>query len=138
MLHMIKLVVGCATIDELAARMQHERVDGHGFVRTRTMPRQADEILGGGSLYRVMNGTLICRQPIAGFRAITRPDGQPGTLILVTDEIIPVMPRAMRPFQGWRYLKPDDAPADLGNQTASGIENLPPNLRRELADLGLI
>jgi hypothetical protein len=42
-----------------------------------------------------------------------------------------------RAFQGWRYLKPDDAPRDLGTDRAA-LRELPPNLRRELADLGLL
>ncbi|NIE78733.1 DUF1489 family protein [Asaia sp. As-1742] len=140
MLHMIKLVVGCTTLDELAAWMQRgERVEGYGVIRTRTMPKQADEISGQGSLFRVMGGLVLCRQPIMGFRPFTRPDGQLGTHILVTDEIIPVQPRAMRPFQGWRYLKPEDAPIDLGSSpAATGIENLPPALRRSLSELCLI
>jgi len=41
-----------------------------------------------------------------------------------------------RAFQGWRYLKPEDAPADV--RSGSGAEALPPKLRRELADLGLL
>lgn len=137
---MIKLVVGCTTLDELAAWMARgERVEGHGVIRTRTMPKQADEIAGQGSLYRVMGGLVLCRQPISGFRPFTRPDGQLGTHILVTDDIIPVHPRAMRPFQGWRYLKPDDAPLDLGGQSVvSGLEDLPPALRRSLSELCLI
>ncbi|WP_336760581.1 DUF1489 domain-containing protein [Asaia sp. VD9] len=140
MLNMIKLVVGCTTLDELAAWMQRgERVDGYGVIRTRTMPKQADEIAGQGSLYRVMGGLVLCRQPIMGFRPFTRPDGQLGTHILVNDEIIPVQPRAMRPFQGWRYLKSEDAPGDLGSSAAvSGLEALPPALRRSLSELCLI
>ncbi|RUV49758.1 DUF1489 family protein, partial [Mesorhizobium sp. M7A.F.Ca.MR.228.00.0.0] len=39
--------------------------------------------------------------------------------------------------QGWRCLKPADAPLDLGKGKAGLIE-MPPKLRRELADLGLL
>ena len=41
-----------------------------------------------------------------------------------------------RAFQGWRYLKPEDAPRDLGDRAA--LRELPPELRRDLADLGLL
>jgi hypothetical protein len=44
----------------------------------------------------------------------------------------------MRPFQGWRYLSHDDAPADLGRASAAGIAAMPEPLRRELRDLGLL
>ena len=42
-----------------------------------------------------------------------------------------------RAFQGWRYLKPTDAPADLGKGREDCVE-MPPKLRRELAELGLL
>ncbi|GAJ27667.1 DUF1489 family protein [Acidomonas methanolica] len=140
MLHLIKLAVGCPTIDSLAQRMREPRLDGHGVITTRTMPKRAEEILAGGSLYRVMDGFILCRQPVADFRTTTRPDGTAGTLILVKDDIIPVSPRAMRPFQGWRYLSPEDAPPDLvsGNGAVDGLEALPVMLRRALAELCLI
>jgi hypothetical protein len=42
-----------------------------------------------------------------------------------------------RAFQGWRYLTPDDAPAALGRGDKA-LADLPPKMRRELAELGLI
>ena len=42
-----------------------------------------------------------------------------------------------RPFQGWRYLKPNEAPADLGHGR-TGWAEMPPKLRQELAELGLL
>lgn len=42
-----------------------------------------------------------------------------------------------RAFQGWRYLTSTDAPADISSNS-SGIMSLPVELRRELADLGLL
>lgn len=139
MLNIIKLAVGCPTIEVLRERMQHPRVNGHGAVPTRTMPKRAAEVLDGGSLYRVMDGMILCRQPIIGLEACRRPDGTEGTLIVVSDDIIPVQPRTMRPFQGWRYLDPKDAPPDLGQSAGSdGVADLPLQLRRELAELALI
>jgi hypothetical protein len=40
-----------------------------------------------------------------------------------------------RPFQGWRYLPAADAPGDLGKRRN---DDLPPQLRAELAALGLM
>jgi hypothetical protein len=42
-----------------------------------------------------------------------------------------------RAFQGWRYLKPADAPVDLGKGRAA-LAEMPPKLRLELAELGLL
>ncbi|KXV63660.1 DUF1489 family protein [Gluconobacter oxydans] len=139
MLNIIKLAVGCPSIEVLRERLNNYRVNGHATVQTRTMPKRAEEVLDGGSLYRVMDGMILCRQPIIGLESCQRSDGSTGTLIVVSDDIIPVQPRPMRPFQGWRYLEPKDAPPDLGNSlTQDGIADLPPRLRRELAELALI
>jgi hypothetical protein len=119
--------------------MRAPRLDGFGVVHTRAMPKRAAELLAGGSLYRVLEGMILCRQPIADLRAARREDGTMGTLILVEDALVPVTPRVMRPFQGWRYLEAGDAPPDLrGGSATAGLDALPPGLRRELAELGLI
>ena len=47
-------------------------------------------------------------------------------------ELIPVEPTPKRAFQGWRYLKPEDAPPDL--KAGSGTIEMPANLRAELRD----
>ncbi|MXV43864.1 DUF1489 family protein [Saccharibacter sp. 17.LH.SD] len=140
MLHMIKLAVGCTTPDALRDELKVERINGHGYVRTRTMPKRADDILKGGSIYRVMNGLILCRQPIIGFDEYTRDDNHKGTLILVSDEVIDVQPRPMRAFQGWRYFNPEDAPPDLSDNHSqqTGATLLPPALRARLAELALI
>jgi hypothetical protein len=44
----------------------------------------------------------------------------------------------MRPFQGWRYLTDDSAPADLAKAAAGAIASMPEPMRRELRDLGLL
>jgi hypothetical protein len=47
-----------------------------------------------------------------------------------------IRPVPRRAFQGWRYLKPADAPLDLPPRTEG--DELPPKLRAELAALGLL
>ncbi|MCX5616257.1 DUF1489 domain-containing protein [Bombella sp. TMW 2.2559] len=142
-LHMIKLIVGCTSPEMLRDWVAVERHGDVAYVRTRTMPKRADEILeGGGSIYRVINGLIMCRQPIIGFDSYTREDGHPGTLILVSDDVIPTQPRPMRPFQGWRYFKPEDTPPDLDQPATgvpdNGISSLPASLRNQLSELGLL
>ena len=50
---------------------------------------------------------------------------------------MPTQWQPRRAFQGWRYLKPSDAPADLGKGQQAILE-MPQQLRRELAELGLL
>ena len=49
-------------------------------------------------------------------------------------------PRKQRPFQGWRYLKPEEAPPDAAivESNYSNATNMPPELMNELKELGLI
>lgn len=145
MLNLIKLVVGVSSLEELAER-QKQSINcrlhpEHGplpAVHTRSYPRRCDEILDGGSLYRVISGLILCRQPILDIVSETRPDGTQGTLILLSPHIIRVEARALRPFQGWRYLESKDAPPDLGTGTAATTQAaLPPALQKELTLLGL-
>ncbi|MFT9140790.1 DUF1489 family protein [Acetobacter orientalis] len=143
MLNLIKLVVGVSSLEELAER-QKQSINcrlhpEHGplpVVHTRSYPRRCDEILDGGSLYRVISGLILCRQPILDIVSETRPDGTQGTLILLSPQIIRVEARALRPFQGWRYLESKDAPPDLGTG-ATPQAALPPALQKELTLLGL-
>lgn len=142
MLNLIKLVVGVSSVEELAERQkdpdntrQHPQHSTRlPVVHTRTFPRQSEDILRGGSLYRVISGLIQCRQQVLDLQTTTRADGTQGTLILLSPEIIRVEPRAMRPFQGWRYLKPADAPPDI---TGTQHGSLPPGLQKELTLLGL-
>ncbi|GCE81202.1 DUF1489 domain-containing protein [Komagataeibacter oboediens] len=147
MLHMVKLAVGIQSIEDLAARqsLQTPPVDdldgtsaaGMPWFRTRMYPRRAADILDGGSIYRVIGGRILCRQRITAIQPDTREDGTPCALVVMAPDIIPVQPRAMRPFQGWRYLRPEDAPPDLLANSHTG-DVLPEALRNELAELCLI
>ena len=65
-------------------------------------------------------------------------DGIGRCRIVMQPKVIAVSPRPMRPFQGWRYLKPDAAPPDLGKTAEKGVASMPEPMRRELRDLGLL
>lgn len=140
MMHLIKLCVGVATAEELAAWRAHRRALGHGRAdgcdvhTTRMMPKRAAEIVGQGSLYWVMSGVIRCRQQIVGLEADTDGEGKSCCHIVMDPELVMTVPQPKRPFQGWRYLRPEDVPADLSAGTSSdGAE-----LAEELAKLGLL
>lgn len=141
-LHLIKLCVGCSSPEELAAwidyRLAEMRVDGQTpeqMHTTRMVPKQADELLDGGSLYWVMKGNVQCRQKLLDIRPFTDTDGIQRCHLVLEPKIILTAWQPRRAFQGWRYLKPDDAPID---ENSNGKNQLPAELRQELADLGLL
>lgn len=143
-LHIIKLCVGVDSVEDLeahvAARLAAARASGavaEQFHVTRVMPKRAAEVLAGGSLYWVIKGQVQVRQSILRFDAVTTADGIERCRIVLQPTFVRTdwMPR--RAFQGWRYLVEEDAPRDLGDGEGS-VHALPPDLRRELADLGLL
>jgi len=146
-LHLIKLCVGLARLSELQAfqRERAGRKDAHtGRVEfahiTRHMPKRAAELLAGGSLFWVMSGFIVARQKLLEFRAIT-VEGKQHCAIIYDGTVIPVEPRPRRPFQGWRYLEAKDAPPDIAGADQAGVHHageLPPEMQRELARLGLL
>ncbi|MFC0283588.1 DUF1489 family protein [Camelimonas abortus] len=141
-LNLIKLCVGCDSIDDLRAWIaQNERMarasgaDRRPYATTRMMPKRRDE-LAGGSLYWVIRGHIACRQRIAGFEPFTDGEGVGRVRVMLEPEVIPVRPRRHRAFQGWRYLEDRDAPEDMAAAAETG--DMPEEMKRELAGLGLL
>lgn len=145
MLHLIKLCVGCDSIRDLEDWIEDKLKvpDGTGKAArrrnhtTRMAPKRAVEILGGGSLYWVIRGQIMCRERILDIRPFTGKDGIGRCHLVLDCKPVPVEPRPYRAFQGWRYLKPDDAPRDL-DRAAPGARDMPEELRRRLQSLGLL
>jgi len=136
-LHLLKLCVGIDSVAELRhwteIRAQKNPKNVHAHV-TRMRPSRADEVLDGGSLYWVIKGQISVRQKLIGLEDFIDAAGVRRCALQLDDEIVPVVPRPCRAFQGWRYLKPEDAPADL---LGANVE-MPEELRRELSALGLL
>ncbi|GIX10158.1 DUF1489 family protein [Elioraea sp.] len=142
MLHLIKLAVGCASVDDLA-EWQARRAKTHPPLRhrTRATPKRAEEILAGGSLYWVIAGFVQVRQRIVAIMPDTLEDGSPGCALHLDPALVPVQLRPAKPFQGWRYLAAADAPPDRPRGMAEaqeGFAAMPAAMRRELAELGLL
>jgi hypothetical protein len=59
--------------------------------------------------------------------------------LILDPALIALAGRPTRPFQGWRYLSPEDAPPDLPDFGAIlGLDSLPTTLRQALRALCLI
>jgi hypothetical protein len=143
-LHLVKLCVGAASIEDLGTwqrgRLCAQRKAGERprlFHTTFQTPKRVSELLDGGSLYWVIKGVIQVRQRLVGFEEGAKSDGSRCCLILLEEALVPVRPVPRRAFQGWRYLDAGDAPADLG-RADKGVATLPPKMRRDLAELGLL
>jgi len=139
--HLIKMAVGVTDLDHLRDFQQGRRFDAGGRPAvtgfTRRKPRRPDEVLDGGSIYWVIKGSVRCRQRILDLEDAVDGDGKPFCRLVLDPELVPVLPTARKPFQGWRYLEPAAAPADLGGAEPAPGE-LPPHLLAELRALGLV
>ncbi len=145
MLHLTKLCVGIRDIAHLAEVQAARQAAGVALRHlTLSMPRRAEEVLEGGSLYWVIAGAMVVRQRLTGIVPATREDGSNGTALMLDPVLVAVAARPTRPFQGWRYLAPEAAPPDLANRTpgrgraARELAALPAALRRELESLCLL
>ena len=136
-LNLLKLCVGVSEIEELDSWVKDCR-QGRGTLDhvTRMFPKRKDEILPGGSLFWVMRGMILCRQPIAALEEVTGSDGIVRCRILFKPQVIPVRPVPKRAFQGWRYLEEADSPPDLPK--SAKVDGMPEKMRRELGELGLL
>ena len=142
-LHLIKLCVGAESIEDLeqwiAQRVAERKRRGEPALSlhvTRMTPKRGAELLDGGSLYWVIRGQLSARQRLARIEPFTDADGVGRCRLWMDPAVAPVAPRSFRPFQGWRYLAPADAPPDLRGR--SDVARMPEALRRELSALGLL
>jgi hypothetical protein len=144
-LHLVKLCVGCDSVQDLVdwieeTRLAHQRM-GRAYEQTHTTRMQpkrigVDQELTGVSLYWVIKSRIQARQNLLAIRPFKDGDGISRCRLVLEPEVHPVRPRPMSPFQGWRYLAAADAPPDMA---ALGVETeMPEALRRELAGLGLL
>ena len=136
-LHLIKLCVGCDSVEDLTDWWREQLAAGRACrVHTRQTPRRAEELIGGGSLYWVIKGFVLCRQRIVGVETVG--EGVAARCHVALDpEIVLTQPTPRRAFQGWRYLEAKDAPMDLGKRR-KGEQDLPPELLLELRQLGIL
>ena len=149
-LHLLKMAVGAASLAELREMRARRIIQlGGSWVYTRNRPRRAEAVLAGGSLYWVIRGQVRVRQRITGFDGRRDDKGRAYCLIAVDPTLVATVARPWRPFQGWRYLTPADAPPDLpaadlplaGGTGEAGVlpdAPMPAHLAAELRALGLL
>ena len=141
--HLLKLAVGVTDIHHLRrlqAGRRHEiagRTVIYGY--TRRKPRRVAEVCAGGSIYWVVKGFIQVRQRILDLVDELDEEGRLFCRFHFDPKLVPTESRPHRPMQGWRYLAPSDAPADLDQAVEVGDgDRLPPEMLRELKSLGVI
>ena len=113
-IHMVKLCVGADTIDDLVDWQNRlMRTLPNPVHHTRMFPKRAEDLLKGGSIYWVIRRAIRVRQRIIDVRKIDDEEGRSLCELHFDPELFQTYAQPKRPFQGWRYLKPGDAPADL-------------------------
>ena len=141
--HIKKLCVGLNHIDQLRDWQSKRGFKGSGGFKivchlTRATPKKHNEILAGGSLYWIIKGWIIARNPIVGLEPVEDEEGRKKCSIVLKCGPIAVVPIRHRPFQGWRYLNREDAPQDLSKFNTVSSEPMPPEMAAKLNELGLI
>lgn len=141
-LHLIKLCVGCDSIEDLAEWIEYRleearkarREPVHSHV-TRMVPKRIGDLLDGGSLYWVIKGNVQVRQSLLNVQPFVDDEGIGRCRLVLEPRLFPTDWQPKRPFQGWRYLDAKEAPGDL--REGRSADDLPPALRAELEGLGL-
>ena len=143
-LHLIKLSVGTDSVadleDWIQQKLKAQKKRGKKPERihtTRMVPKRAEKILDGGSIYWVIRGEVLCRERILDIRPFTDKDGIGRCRLVLDPKCVLVEPRPRSAFQGWRYLEDKEAPRDL-SRAAPGAYKMPEQMRRELRELGLL
>ena len=143
-LHLIKLSVGTDSVadleDWIKLKLKERKSKGQKPERvhtTRMVPKRAEELLDGGSIYWVIKGQIMCRERILAITPFTDRDGIHRCKLVLDPKCVLVEPRPRQAFQGWRYLEDKEAPRDLA-KAAPGAAAMPEQMRRELRELGLL
>ncbi|NKB51380.1 MAG: DUF1489 family protein [Rhizobiaceae bacterium] len=140
-LNLIKLCVGAESVEDQRewsklrlAEMAASGVEVCLFHTTRMAPKRIDQLLDGGSLYWVIKGKIQLRQRLIDIRPFVDTDGIRRCKLMLDSDLIATEWQPKRAFQGWRYLLPEEAPADLDVADMT----MPGHLKAELSELGLL
>ncbi len=132
-LNMTRIAFGAESHAHLRQRLEAHASIGEVRLTTRYLPKRHEE-MAGGSLYWILNHSLIGRSPLIGFM----DNGEGRTWIRLRPELIAVRTIPKRAHQGWRYLEAKDAPPDLSAIGADGRDEMPAQMLGELMKMGLV
>ncbi len=143
--HILKLCVGVDSVEDLKA-FQSQRLAALAkenkikklVHKTRQMPKRIEQLQDGGSIYWVIKGAILVRQTLLSIEQGLTKDGRSCCELSLDPNLVLVHPSPRRPFQGWRYLKSEDAPPDLSQTAAEAMTRMPEDMRRKLQELALI
>ena len=142
-LHLVKLSVGSQDVDSLIAWQKARCAERAALGQdpnprhvTRMKPKREAELLAGGSIYWVIKRNIVARQRITALESVTGQDGISRCAIILNPTITLTEHRPKRPFQGWRYLTPADAPDDL-TEDGETLAEMPGSMREALASFGV-
>ena len=141
MINLIKLCVGADSIEDLTGWQATARAKGpdglaaprHPDVaqaRRRSSERRVD-LLGCSRVW------CCAASASCGWTEVEGADGILRCGIVLDPTPVRVAPTQRRPFQGWRYLPPEDAPRDLRNSRREE-DALPPAMQSALAEIGVL
>ena len=132
-IHMVKLCVGADDVGDLVNWQNRlMQTSDRPYHHTRMVPKRGEDLADGGSIYWVIRGLIQVRQRIVEVNEFEDRGGRRACELVFDKELIMVDPTPKRPFQGWRYLKPDDAPADM--KSGSAAAEMPAELLHNLKD----
>lgn len=137
--NLVKLCVGAERVEDLEIWQAQRCATIPDYVPrhvTRMWPKRRDELLAGGSLYWVFKGQILARQHILRLEEVPGDDGIIRCGIIMDPDIIRTEAVPRRPFQGWRYLAPENSPRDLSRAQANN-DRLPIELAAALAAIGV-
>lgn len=132
-LNMTRIAFGIESPAQLRQRLEANASGGEVRLTTRYMPKRQAE-MAGGSLYWILNHSLVGRSPLIGFM----DNGEGRTWIRLRPELILVRSVPKRAHQGWRYLSAADAPPDLGADGADDRDDMPAQMLGDLMKMGLV
>ena len=140
-LHILKVAAGISSLKQLEQVVASYSYDDPDFghimpMSSRNRP-QREEVLNSGSVYWIIKGKIVARAAIITIRDEERLDGRKSCQICVEPKVVQTVPFLKRGFQGWRYLKSEDAPADLVTGDSEEGKGSP-ELAAELQILGLL